>query len=336
MAQAVINKKNTVLDYLVMGVVVVIGLTETAHLAAIIFGWTFTRCATVLVWLLAAGVLLLVPAFIFYRKIKTGKGRADCGTGRRGAARGFFGTAQGVLFAFCAASMAAQIIFICMGDAAYRQGDMTVETVGSFLVSDGIYRVNPMTGAPYSEGLPSRLKVLCLPTLYGSLCRLTGLAPRTVVWKLVPVVTLALSYASFAVLGYWLFRGERALSAADGESLSGDGRRDAAEARSIGIKLGCYMAAVSLLMWAGTYGYGVDGFDLLYCGYRGTVIRNTVLVPWLFSLCLRRKWLCAVLCILAEACMVWTFYGMGVCLFITVCMAAIQLFQRMPSPKRKE
>ena len=35
----------------------------------------------------------------------------------------------------------AQIAFLCAYPGGYRQGDMTVEVVGSFLETDGIYRV---------------------------------------------------------------------------------------------------------------------------------------------------------------------------------------------------
>ena len=63
---------------------------------------------------------------------------------------------------------------------------------------------------------------------------------------------------------------------------------------------------------------GVDGFDLFYGGFRGVTIRAVVLLPYLLSCLIERNYFGAVLCILAEACMVWTLYGAGVCLLITV------------------
>lgn len=55
----------------------------------------------------------------------------------------------------------------------------------------------------------------------------------------------------------------------------------------------------------------MDGFSLLYCGYRGVTVRNLVLIPYVFSLGLRKRWKTVLLCILAEACIVWTLYGLG-------------------------
>lgn len=342
------DRRNTCLDYLIMGGIVVIGLAETAHLATVVLGWTFTRCVTLFWGLAGAGSVCCLLWLLLGRRRAAGnsgkfeKGEpvgvsAEYGGTQRFAGLRLLGTAEIVLFAIFGAVVVSQLIFVCVGSAAYRQGDMTVETVGSFLAADGIYRVNPMTGSPYVEGIPSRLKILCLPTLYGSLCKITGLSPRTVVWKIAPILTLLGCYAAFAALGICLFPGKRVLPAngIPEETLSEEMSSGSGRERWDGKKLGCFMLAVSLLLWAGTYQYGVDGFDLLYCGYRGDVIRNMVLAPWLFSLCLRKKWFCAFLCVLAEACMVWTLYGMGVCLFIAVGMSVAQLFYKASSAKDK-
>jgi membrane-bound ClpP family serine protease len=63
---------------------------------------------------------------------------------------------------------------------------------------------------------------------------------------------------------------------------------------------------------------GVDGFDVFYGGFRGVTIRAAVLLPYLLSCLMDRKYTGVILCILAEACIVWTLYGAGVCLLVTV------------------
>ena len=63
---------------------------------------------------------------------------------------------------------------------------------------------------------------------------------------------------------------------------------------------------------------GVDGFDVFYGGFRGVTIRAVVLIPYLFSCLAEKRYFGVILCILAEACMVWTLYGAGVCLLVTV------------------
>ena len=47
-------------------------------------------------------------------------------------------------------------------------------------------------------------------------------------------------------------------------------------------------------------------------------IRALVLLPYLLSCLMDRRYMGVILCILAEACMVWTLYGAGVCLLVTV------------------
>ena len=61
-----------------------------------------------------------------------------------------------------------------------------------------------------------------------------------------------------------------------------------------------------------------EGFDVFYGGFRGVTIRAAVLLPYLLSCLMDRKYTGVILCILAEACMVWTLYGTGVCLLVAV------------------
>ncbi|MFR8844282.1 MAG: hypothetical protein ACLVGL_04030 [Waltera sp.] len=166
-------------------------------------------------------------------------------------------------------------------------GDMTVETVNTFLRENAVYTVNPLTGTAYSMGMSLRLKILCLPTLYGAISRFTGMAPVDVVYRLIPCITLLLSYVAY------------------GSSKSCALRADVFADRGILFSTGAYMP-------------GVDGFDVFYGGFRGVTIRAAVLLPYLLSCLMDRKYTGVILCILAEACIVWTLYGAGVCLLVTV------------------
>ncbi len=284
-------KKITIGDCLIAGEIMVIGAAEVWHLAAVFRKMSFTNCAM----LLAASLCVLFVAgtgfLIVRRKHIFIKPREEHSAGK----------AERVLWVLFALIVISQLIFVGMGNAIYRKGDMMAETVGSFLVSDSVCQVNPMTGMPYTEGMPLRLKILCLPTLYGSLCKWTGLGPVPVVHRIVPMAVLLSSYVSFSVLGRTLFPRE-------------------------GEKRACFLLLVSFLMWVGAYRYGMDGFDLLCCGFRGVAIRGSVLLPWTLSLCLRRRWFGILLCVLAEACMVWTFYGCGMCLAVAAGMGAAKLF----------
>ena len=269
-------------------------------------------------------------------------GRTDAGrwSGRSGRAR--VSVASGAvsgrditpatvgLFLAFALLVIYQIVTITSGDYIYRTGDMTVETVESFLETDSVYQVNPLTGRPYknsisneilnsyyyphvvawldpSSDIPFRIQILCLPTLYGILCRIFGLSAARVVWELIPLHVLLMCYLAFDRLAHALF--------------ADDKRRGRVERL-------LFMTLIAAVLCAGDYLYGMDGFGLLYCGFRGVTIRNAVLLPYVFGLALRRRWRLAALCILAEACIVWTLYGMGACLVVTLGMAALRLWYK--------
>ena len=297
------KQENTFLfaDSLLLGFIAVLGAAEAAHLCAVAAKLSFSSGMKIFGGLTA---VLILAAFtlILVRYFRTGRGKSLKQAGRRkfpGKLSEKF-TFLSVLFVLLALS---QAVYIAVGGAVYTGGDMTVETVESFLYTDGIYRVNPLTGAAYRDGIPLRLEILCLPSLYGVLSRMSGLAPRLVVWTLVPVVTLLLCYSAFFCLARCLFP-------ADSKKREG------------------FLLAVALILWAGGYHYVMDGFGVLYSGFRGTVIRNAVLMPYLLSLCLRRRWLAVFLCIAAEVCIVWTLYGAGVCLLTSGAMAVCSLAER--------
>ncbi len=286
-------------DALITGELILTGLAVTAHVAAVVTGQSFSRCTMYFTGLLGAGALITAALCLFYlihgyafrsghKASAHGEGKGHAGKPAAGVVRAAEPAERLLFFIFCGL-VAAQLACLLGNAGVYAQGDMTVETVGSFLQTDGIYQVNPLTGQAYAGGIPSRLKLLCLPSLYGFFCRLSGLSPESVVTAAVPVWIFVSSYAAFFCVG---------------KSLFPDSRK----------KRCVFLSVVVILIWAGSCFYSMDGFDLLYCGYRGVTVRNLVLMPYMISLCLRKRWKTAILCILAEACIVWTFYGLGACL----------------------
>ena len=122
---------------------------------------------------------------------------------------------------------------------------------------------------------------------------------------------MVLSYVSFRSLGSTLFREDE------------DKRK-------------WFLVVVAGLFWVESYAAGMDGYGLLFAGWIGTTIRNTVLVPYTFSLCLRKKYGMTVLCILAEACIAWTFYGLGVSVLIAAGMFTTDLFRNSRHQKEAQ
>lgn len=282
------NGEFSFFDALLTGGIAVIGVAEAVHLSAVFGHLSLSRCA--LLFGSLTGILSLVSLAIWLIPYLRKKGSSQGRTLKKSA----------LPFLLPALLFLGQVVYILLMGGVYLDGDMTVETVVSFLYSNEIYQVNPMTGAAYQGGIPLRLEILCLPTFYSILCRIFSLEPQTVVWQVVPCVTLVCCYGAFCCVGKTLFP----------ES----GKQQA-----------CFLSAVAVLLWAGSYAFGMDGFGVLYGGFRGVVIRNTVLIPYLVSLCLRKKWKLAALCILAEACLVWTFYGAGTCVLLAAGLVASRL-----------
>lgn len=285
-------RKMYMADRFVTGWIIVIGLAEAVHLAAAFLNRSFSDA--VLLFEIGMAVLTLASAVFGIRR-----------SGERKKSDFHSTSLLAGLFLVFILLVVWQIATVMSTGNVYREGDMTAETVESFLTTEGIYKVNPLTGQAYESGIPLRIRILCLPTLYGILCRIFGMGTTEVVWKYVPLVVLCLSYSAFWILARVLFSEEKER-----------------EKRLL------FMVCVAAIFCAGDYMYGMDGFGLLHCGFQGVTIRNTVLLPYVVGQALRRRWKAAVLCILAEACMVWTLYGMGACVLTALGMAAARVWRR--------
>ena len=284
-------------DILIGGSLIIIGLTEVAHLAGCLLGWSFLSVADLLLaeTVLFVLTVLLVSLIGREKKAKAVNGAAQSGSGKNEVNAGM----QWILTGALAFLILIQMLRILSGDRAWLEGDMTLETVNTFLAENAVYSVNPLTGTAYTAGMSFRLKILCLPTLYGTISRWSGMAPTDVVYRLIPCLTLGLGYFAYGKLGNAFFEGNP-------------------------IKMRTFLLMVGILFSTGAYMPGVDGFDVFYGGFRGVTIRAIVLVPYLIACLMEKKYFGAVLCILAEACIVWTLYGAGVCLLITAAWVVLR------------
>lgn len=303
--------EQTNVDALIVGALVCLGFAGAAHLAAVFLGLTFSVCVRGFAVTTAVGCL-------FGLLVENGRRRREHNDAiarrkkekqrlRRNAVT--LTTGQQIIFIVFGISVLLQLIYLVAGSQTYRPGDMTVETVNSFLASDGVYTVNPLTGLAYELGIPLRLKILSLPTFYGILCSLFDLPAGLMVYHMVPVTVLLGGYLVYGKLAHVLFA-------------------DSPEKR------GVFLLLVSLLFWLGTYRYGMDGFGALFCGYRGVSVRGAVLLPYTVLACMKKDYRAVALCILAEACIVWTFYGLGYCLLTAVLMTAVRWGMERPGQKR--
>lgn len=185
--------------------------------------------------------------------------------------------------------------------AVYLAEDITLETVRTFLSSDRFYEVNPLTGAPYTAGIPNRLKILGLPFFYAFLAKIFPLTDAgVVVWRMMPGLVLVMTVCAYYSLSAALFKEKRS--------------------RAI------FMLIAGIVLFLSDYVSGADGFALLQAGFRGVSIRALVLMPYTLSLLLRKKWIYCILPVLVEAVTVWTLYGAGAVLLMCVMFYAFEGF----------
>lgn len=297
---------NYIEDYFLIGGIAVIGLAEVAHLGAMFTGQSFSGCVmlfAIMLGVFALAVMVGAGAWSCYKRKENNSGGKAIDRDQPAVDSAAFAVNQETKLAKAVwivffLIVAFQIALILIKEGIYLGGDLTAEMVESILTTDAFYQVNPLTGQAYTLGVPSRLKILCLPTLYAIICEVFNLSTELVVWKIVPVIVLIGSYLAYHILGK-VFWNENSLAR------------------------GIFMVVVALCFLLGDYMYGMDGFCVMHCGYRGVAIRAAILLPYTFGLCIRKRWLMALVCVLAEACMVWTLYGMGACLFVIVGMYVV-------------
>ena len=198
------------------------------------------------------------------------------------------------------------IIQLCITNAENQTGryftetDATPETVQSFLATDSIYQSNPLTGQAYESGMPSRLRILDLPTLYAMIVRASDVGMESLLYVVMPLLVITLFYLAYYQLAKRLFDDET--------------------------EKALFMVVVAIVVTAGTYTLPLDGAQLLYDSHTGPAIRNCVLVPYTIASVLDGNWKKVLLCVACEACIVWTLYGCGVCLLIGLGFLMIRLF----------
>ena len=282
----------------ILGMIACIGISEAVHIVGLFKNVSLQTCGKIWgIFLAAICMLSLIMVSFLYKKQK--ERFAVCKVPSL--------SYSAIPFLFIGLLLLQALFVFCMSPITIS-GDITVETTRSFLSEDGIYKVLPLTGRPNENLIPMRYSILCLPTVYAMLSQLFHQDAELVVCHVVPVVILLVTYLSFYYLSGVLF-----------------GREDAK-------KRYLFLTVVALFVWFSDGSFASGGFGLLHGGYLGTTIRNMVLVPYVFAVTLQKQWWKAILCILAEVCIVWTFWGLGVC---AVVFAGIGLLTIVDNKKGK-
>ena len=187
-------------------------------------------------------------------------------------------------------------IVIAFGIRVNSVGDETLETIRVFQKGNVMYTLDPLTGAPYSEGLPGRYKILSLTGLYAVLAEAFGTSPEVIIHNIMPAFWFIAGLCGIFSLSKSLYQGK------ENELLK----------RSV------YMLASILMLFASDLSAYAQGFAVLSQMWTGTAVRIWVLIPFMLYLLFERKYITALLPVLCEAFICRTQYGIGFCACIYV------------------
>lgn len=297
--------QKTIAEKIVEGSIIIIGLAEAAHLTALFLKLPLHVCSVMM------GALFLCA--IFYAILTTVlKKRKQGAQKEKGKENRFWKLLRvyPLLFGLIGLAILLQLIWNYWMHVPYLEGDITGETVQTMLASDGIYTLNPMTGRPFTEGMPMRLKILVLPTLFASVCQFSSVPVQLFVYSIVPSLVLLLSYLVYSSWAVWLFPQE-------------------------GKKQAMFMLFVILVYQFGCYSGAMDSFLLFFQGYQGAAFRAGVILPYALLSCLKNNWKSVLLCLLTEVCVVWTFYGLGYTVITVAVVLGIRLIRHLLDRRKK-
>lgn len=102
-----------------------------------------------------------------------------------------------------------------------------------------------------------------------------------------------------------------------------------------GRKQAIFMLFTAFVNQFGCYGAAMDSFMLFFRGYQGEAIRAGIILPYALLCCLQGKWKSVILCILAEACIVWTLYGLGYTVILVMIFLAVRASRQLIYRRKK-
>lgn len=299
-------------NILIIALAVLIGIGEIANVFGAFMGFSFQQCFVIFCVLIFVGFIIINTYTLILRFKQKNNSTPERQTENKiqlnRQENGKNKKAKSYLFIVFMAIVVLQLIIILFGEFHAYKGDLTVETVNTMLSTNTVYKINPLTGFNYELGMPSRLKLLCLPIIYAFICKITGLSTLVVVFKVIPVIMLILTYVSYAMLANTLFIGDK-------------------EKKIV------FLICVAILIGMINYSMGIEGFNLIYAGYAGTTLRGVLLINTINYAC-NRRWLGVILMVMAEACISWTLYGLGMCLLAAVIMFLVSFFVERGNKKK--
>ena len=270
--------------WLITGFLILTGCAEAAHLITIMTDKSLQTYTLLCMVFVVAG--LFAYAGLLYWRFR--KGKLSLQSRETFSLKGNWGK---VVFV----GIALVTIYHFMAGYVPQFQDATYEIVLGNVKSGKIMSVHPFLGTETDAAMPMRMRILGLSSFYSALITISKQSAYTIMCKVAPLAFWALS-----ILIYWEFSKELF--------------KENPEKRWI------FISVVAFVYLATSGGEGLVGNRLFYSGFSGETIRAAVLMPYTLYVSWQKRWCLAGLAVLAEACLVWTTFGVGYCFLIAAGM----------------
>ncbi len=281
--------------WIITGLWILLGCAEAAHLITIITDRSLQTYTLLCSWFSLAGLLMYtgVVCFLFKRQKKQ---MTVLKTGADSEER--YKTLPYTVLLLIMGGVT--IWHFCSGYVPEIQDAVYEITLGN-VKSGSLMTLHPFLGVETSASMPFRMEILGLSSLYSMLITISQQSAYMIMCKIVPIVLWG-----FSLLLYWAFA-EKFFP------------KDAS-------KRWLFVGSAAFIYLVTSGSVGMPGYRLFYAGFSGETIRSILLMPYTVYVSWQRKWYLAALAVLAEACLVWTTFGVGYCFLIAVCMFGVHLW----------
>lgn len=239
--------KKTISGTYISGVLLMLGLFELVSVKAVRGKWNFIELYHA--FLITEVLLFLAGTACFFVRRAKGQWRLQVD----------FRRIKKYLWLVPAFCLALAGIFACQ--PKLESWYLVPETVTTILDTNSLHGYHPLTGQPLAVEKSFRDSLYNLPAFYACLLRCFGIGQEMLLFRVIPVFVLLVSFFVFYQIGVYFFS-----TSAVGEVI--------------------FLWVYALVLVCGENAYMNEAYQLLHYAYEGRAVLSSVLLPYCFYLLL--------------------------------------------------
>ncbi len=273
--------------WLLTGLWILLGCAEAAHLITIMTNRNLQTYITLCSIFVLAGLFVYMGISFWYNRRKIAEEKP-------------LKKSQISPYMICFIVISGMTLYHFVSGYIPDMNDAVYHIVIGNVHSGSLMTEHPFVGGQSAAAMPMRMQILGLSSLYSAVITESQQSQYMIMCRVVPLIVWTLAMLLYGAFAQKLFS-------------------DNVHKRWI------FMSIAAFLVWATAGSEGALGYRMFYAGFSGETIRGALLMPYTIYVCWQKKWLLGLLAIAAEACLVWTTYGIGYCLLITSVMFVVHL-----------